>query len=441
MKRVAMVVCAIFLGLGLARPAAAVTVTRVVSAGGIEAWLVEDHSSPILSMIFSFDGGAALDPSGKEGLATMVAGLLDEGAGDLKSQDFQSRLDDLAASFTAKADDDALRGEVKTTTANRAAAFDLVRLALTRPRFDADAVERVRGQLVAELARQQGEPSVVAQRAFAAMVFGQHPYGRPAEGTPAGLAAITVADLKDWVGQRFGRDHLIIGVAGDITAAELGPLLDTAFGDLPASVADASVSDTEPGAPGRVVVLRRQIPQSVAVFGEPGVKRDDPDWYAAFVMNSILGGGGFSSRLTNEVRVKRGLAYGAASYLIPNDHAALIEGEVATRNERMADSLAVIKREWQRMADDGVTAEELADAKTYLNGSFPLQMDGTASIARLLVVVQRDHLGIDYFDRRASLINAVSVDDVHRVARRLLHADQLAVVVVGDPTGVEASGQ
>lgn len=416
--------------------ARAVTIERVTSPGGIEAWLVQDHVNPIIAVDIAFKGGSAADPAGKGGLAEMVGGLLDEGAGDLDSQAFHGKLEDLAIGFGFSAGPDDFHGHVQTVTANRETAFDLLRLSLSQPRFDADAVERVRGQILTILAGELQNPNVVARRAFAQAIYPDHPYGLPGDGTPESIKSITADDLKAWVKARLGRDVMTISVVGDITPGELAGLLDRTFGALPAKADPIALADVEPKATGDVQVIRRSIPQSVVMFGEPGLKRDDPDWYAAYVMNYILGGGGLSSRLMTEVRVKRGLAYGVYTYLAPRDHSALLAGSVATRNDRVRDSLAVIREEWRRMAERGATAEELADAKTYLNGSFPLQLESTRAIAGLLEAIQLDHLGIDYLDRRSRLIDAVTLADIRRVAARLLDEHRLSFVVLGDPQGL-----
>jgi zinc protease len=415
-------------------PAAALTIEKVVSPGGIEAWLVEDHSNPIISAELSFAAGGVYDPAGKEGLAGMVASLLDEGAGDLDSQAFQARLDDLAVTLSFAADSDNFTAHLKTLTENRDEAFQLLRLALTAPRFDPEAVQRVRAQTLSALQQEEQDPQAVLGRAFAALIFPGHPYGRSP--TQDSVKAIAPDDLKSWVPAHLSREKLVIGVAGDITPAELGRLLDRIALDLPAHLDLPDIAEIAAPSHGQTRILRRPIPQSTVSFGEQGLKRDDPDWYAAYVMNYILGGGGFASRLMTEVRVKRGLAYGVHTALAPRRHAALLEGDVATRNDRLGESLAVIRQEWRHLAEGGVTAEELRAAKTYLNGAFPLQMSSTAAIAGLLVLVQRDHLGIDYFDRRAGLIDRVSAEDIRRVARRLLDPEALTVMVVGDPQGM-----
>ncbi len=417
-------------------PALAVNVEKVVSPGGIEAWLVQDHANPIIAMDVAFAGGSSVEA--KPGLANMMASLLDEGAGAYDSQAFQGRLEDLSIGLAFRAGRDELSGSLKTLTENRDAAFDMFRLALTQPRFDKEPVERIRAQILAGLTRELQNPNTVAQRAWSKAAFGQHAYGRPANGTPEAVKALKAAELKAHAKTWLSRQDLIVGVVGDITPDQLAPLLDKTFGALPAAHPPIKVAETSI-ATGKVVVENRPIPQSVAVFGLPGIKRDDPDWYAAYVMNYILGGGGFSSRLTEEVREKRGLAYSVYSYLLPLDHAGIVIGGVATQNAKIKQSLDLIRQELTRMAEQGPDQTELTDAKTYLTGSFPLSLDSTAAIAGLLVSMQSNHLGIDYLEKRNALIEAVSMDQVKAAAKRLLDPQKLVVVVVGQPEGVTST--
>ncbi len=421
-----------------AGPAAATEIHLVRSPGGIEAWLVRDGSVPVINFAFSFKGGAALDPKGKEGLADMVSGLLDEGAGKLDSGAFQEAMEDISASLGFGAGRDRFRGSLRTLSAYRERAFELLRLALTAPRFDSAPVERIRGQLVASLQSQKDNPRRIAGRTWYGSVFGDHPYARPIAGTPGSVRAIARDDLARFVRQRLVRDGLIVGVAGDIAPEELGRRLDEVFGALPQRGSPSRIPEAMPVG-GKLVVVRKPIPQSVVVFGQAGLKRDDPDYYAAYVMNHILGGGGLSSRLGEEIREKRGLAYSVYSYLNPMRRAGLVMGGLGTANARVATSLELVKSEWRRIARDGVSDDELAAAKTYLNGSFPLRLDSTRGIAGMLLAIQINKLGIDYIDRRASLINAVTGDDVKRVAARLLASDKLTVVVVGNPPDLEST--
>ena len=429
----------ILIGLALvliAGPADAFKIEKVTSPGGIEAWLVREHTIPIIAINFAFRAGAVLDPEGKEGLADMVSSLLDEGAGTLDSQAFQTRLEDIVASLGFRAGRDTFRGNLRTLSKYRNDAFHLLRLALTSPRFDAKPVARIRAQLIVALKRHAEDPDSIAGRLWFKTVFPDHPYGRPVDGRIGSIQAITTDDLKGFVSRRLARDNLVIGVVGDITADELAVRLDEMFGGLPAHAASAEVPEATPAAAGLTVVVDRDIPQSVVVFGQQAVKRDDPDYYAAYVMNRVLGAGGFSSRLNIEVREKRGLAYSVYSYLNPLDHVGLIMGGVATANARVAESLSLIRAEWKRMAEAGVDETELAAVKTYINGSFPLRLDSNRRIARILVGIQLSRLGIDYLDRRSSLIDAVTVGDIRRVAARLLKEDRLTVVVVGRPEGL-----
>lgn len=423
------------------RPAAAVTVERVESPGGIVAWLVRDSMVPLVSIEFSFRGGAALDPAGKTGLADMTTSLLDEGAGDLDSQAFQRKLSDLAVTISFAAGMDTIRGSLKTLNTTRDEAADLLALAMTKPRFDEDAVERIRQQILAGLSRQSTDPDQIAGRVWWKAVFPDHPYGLPAEGMPATIAAITANDMRQLVSERFARDQLIVGVVGDITPEELGPLLDRAFGTLPAKGKPFTLDEPKPQAAGEVFVVESDVPQSVVLFGHAGIRREDPDWYAAYTMNYILGGGSFASRLYEEVREKRGLAYSVYSYMTPLAAAGVYTGGVSTANERVGESIAVIREEWARMRDEGATEAELADATTYLTGSFPLRFTSTDSIARMLVGMQYNDLGIRHIDERNSFIEAVTMDDIRRVAKRLLKPEDLTIVVVGKPVGVKATAE
>jgi len=429
------------LALAFIGQARAVEVIRVVSPGGIEAWLVEDNIAPVISVQIAFKGGAALDPAGMEGLAEMTSGLIDEGAGELDSQAFQQRLNDLSISLSFNAFVDTFRGSMRTLSRNQDEAFRLLGLALSEPRFDEPAVERIRGQIQAILARQAKDPDRVASRAFWQAVFPEHPYGRPRRGTPESVAAIAVEAMRDFVGGRLARDNLVIGVAGDITPEALAPLLDKTFGALPAKARAFEIAEVVPDAAGEIIVVEQDTPQSSVLFGQPGLKRDDPDYYAAYVLNHLLGGGSFTSRLYEEVREKRGLAYSVGSFLNPMDRAALWMGSVGTANESVAESLETIRAEWERVRSEPIDAQEFADTITNLTGAFPLRLGSTSALARMLVGIQLADLGIDYIDRRNSLIEAVTLEDVERVARQVLAPESLTFVVVGKPEGVTATRQ
>jgi len=431
--------CALFVGLAL--PAAAIDIERVVSPSGVEAWLVRDTKNPIIAIQFSFEGGTELDPANKLGLAMLTASTLDEGAGDLDSQAFQGKLEDNSISLGFSAGRDGFEGSLTTLRETKETAFDLLRLALTKPRFDSEAVERIRGQMIAGLRRSQADPSYWAQLALSESLFPNHPYGRPQRGTLDTLPAITRDDLLAFTRTRLVRDGLKVAVSGDISAAELAPVLDQIFGSLPAKGERAAVADISPANGGRTIAVPRPIPQTIMVMAQEGLRRNDPDWYAATVLNYALGGGGFSSRLMDEVREKRGLTYGVGSGLAPYDHAALISVSGSTMNEKAGQAIDLIKQIWGEVGKNGITEAELNDAKTYLTGSFPLQFTNNGAIAGLLLSVQQDGLGIDYLNKRNDLINAVTLADVKRVAARLLDPAKLTTVVVGQPAGVKPDQQ
>jgi zinc protease len=420
--------------------AAAVTIERVVSDKGVEAWLVTDRTVPVISLQFAFHGGAALDPEGKAGLSNMVASLLDEGAGNLDSQAFQRRLEDNAVSLGFDAAMDSFSGSLRSLKRHEAAAFELLQLALNRPRFDASAIDKVKSQTRAWLSGAAENPRRIAGRVLARTAFGEHPDARATEGTRDSVERLSAADFREYVKTRFARDRLVVAVVGDITADELKPHLDAVFGGLPASVGPIVLPQVEPNLHGQIFVVEKDIPQSVVSFAQPGIARKDPDYYVAYVMNQAFGGGGLTSRLMEEVREKRGLAYGVNTSLAPYDRSALITGGVATQNERVEESIAIIREEWGRLHDHGLTETELQDAKTYLTGSFLTNLDSTSRMASLLVGVQLENLGIDYLDKRNGYIQAVTLQDVSRVAARLLDPAKLAFVVVGKPKGVTPTG-
>jgi zinc protease len=420
-----------------ATPADAMNIKRITSPGGMEAWLVESHANPLIAMRFAFRGGAAQDPKGKGGLAYFVSGMVDEGAGELNSIAFQERLQSLAMRIDLDASRDVMLGNVQMLTANQDEAFSLLRSALTEPRFDPDAVERVRAQILAGLKFDENDPESVASLAWDRIAFQDHPYGRPIKGTMASIAAIGPEDLKDYVRRVFARDKLVITVVGDIDAKTLGRTLDRVFGALPQHSSLASIADAKPPLGPTREIIEMDVPQSVAQFGHRAFSRKDEDFMETYVLNYIIGGGGFSSRLMEEVREKRGLAYSVHSNLFPYQHGAVFVGNVATQNEAVGQSLQVIESELKRFAEQGPSAEELADAKSYLTGAYALRFESSSSIANQLLWIQIEDLGIDYVDKRNELIEKVSLDDIRRVAKRLIEADRLITTIVGKPVDAE----
>jgi zinc protease len=424
--------------LVLAHPCANATqIERVVSPGGIEAWVVHE-SSPLIAMDFAFAGGANQDPPDKPGIASLAADLWDDGAGDLDAKAFHSKLEGKSIGMSFGAGRDNVRGSLRTLTVNRDEAFEYLRLALTAPRFDKDAVERARAQLVSRLQRQSTSPNDIASRTWWQAAFPDHPYGRPVSGTPDSIARISIDDLKSYTRRVLARGRLKVAIVGDIDAADVGALLDRTFGALPAEPVLTAVPDVTMQGLGRRIVVPMDVPQAVVTFGTRGIGRGDPDFMAAYIVNHILGGGAFSSRLYQEVREKRGLAYGVYDSLTWLDHASVLIGNTATRSAVTGEAIGIIESEIHRLAEAGPVEQEVADAKSYLEGSYALGLDTSAKVANQLVQMQLDNLGIDYIDRRTSLIEAVTLADTRRVAKRLLDAG-LLVTVVGQPQGVSST--
>ncbi len=422
----------------LSGPAHAMKIQTIKSPGGIEAWLVEEHAVPMMAMRFAFEGGSSQDPTGNEGLANFLSAMLDEGAGDLKSREFQERMEEISMRMRYEDSKDAFYGNFETLTANRDEAAKLLKLAINTPRFDTDAVERIRQQLQAALAYAARNPEKVALNEWYAVAFEGHPYARPSAGTEETVAKITGDDLEGYRKRIFAKDTLKVVAVGDINAEQLGALLDEVFGDLPATADLVAVSKTSPVAGGREKVVEMNVPQSVAVFGLGAMERKDPDFIPTFVLNHILGGGGFASKLMEEVREKRGLAYSVYTYVYPYQHTSIFSGSVATRNEAIGESLDVIREEFKQMAENGPTQTELDNAKKYLIGSYPLRFDTNAKIASQLLGLRMDDFGPEYIDNRNDMMAAVTLDDVKRVAKRLLETDDLIVTIVGKPTLKEA---
>lgn len=426
----AVVACVALLPAAATPSLAAAKIQHLISPGGIEAWFVQDATVPLIAMEYAFGGGAAQDPADKPGLGNMVASLLDEGAGDLDSKTFHERLDRRAIELSFSSSRDTFRGSLRMLKDTREEAFELLRTALTSPRFDPVDVERIRAQVMSGLRRETSNPGSLANRKFLSLAYGDHPYGRPVNGTLESVPNIQIADLKDYVRRVLARDTLKVAVVGDVDAATLGKLLDQTFGALPARSDLVPVADIAASAPPQRFFIPLEVPQTVVTFGGPGIKRDDPKFMAAYVVNHILGGGGLSSRLYREVREKRGLAYSVSEYLLWMEHSALFVGNTGTRADRAGETVDAIDKEVRRMAEDGPTQKELDEAKSYLKGSQMLQLDSSSKLASALLQYQVDRLGIDYIERRNSIVDAVTLDDARQAAKRLW-GQGLNTVIVG----------
>ena len=412
------------------------TIQRVVTPGGIEAWLVESYAVPLVALEFAMRGGAAQDPAGKAGLSTLLAGLLDEGAGPYDARAFHLAIEDLAIRLGFGCDRDAISGHMQTLARNRDEAFELLRLALCEPRLEQQAIDRVRGQIAAGLKRDANDPDALVARAFREIAFPDHPYGRPVRGDAESLEGLTRDDLVALQTRVLARSDLKIAVVGAIDAATLAAKLDATFGALPQQSLLTPVAEIEIHELGQRRIVDLDVPQSAIRFGRPGMQRHDKDYFGAVVINHILGGGVFTARLFNEVREKRGLAYSVYSHLNEYDKCAMLVGGAATKNERARESLEVIQRQFADLANEGPTEDELDKARKYLTGSYALSFDTSTKIAGQLVNLQLDGFEPSYLDERNGRIDAVTLDDARRVAKRLLGDGELLVSIAGRPQGL-----
>lgn len=417
---------------------AEIEIQEVTSPGGIKAWLVEDHSIPFSALELRFRGGTSLDAPGKRGAVYLMGGLLEEGSGELRAQEYARALEALAASFSYDADKDTMSISATFLSENRDEAVELLRQTIQEPRFDQDALDRVRAQVLVGLKSDLADPNAIAGETFAKLAFGDHPYGTNGKGTVESVSALTRQDMFAAHEAVFARDRLYVSAVGDITPEQLGEILDALLGNLPAEGAPMA-APTEVLLTGGTTVVPFATPQSVALFGQKGLDRHDEDFFAAYVLNQILGGGSFETRLMDEVRTKRGLTYGVYSYLVPRDLASTYMGSFASANEKMAEAVGVVRDQWLKTAEEGVTPEELQDAKTYLTGAYPLRFNGNGPIASILVGMQMDGLPRDYVVTRNDKIDAVTLEDVNRVAQELLDPEGLRFVVVGEPEGLKST--
>ena len=430
------ILLALAASLCLTLPARAeLVIQNVTSPGGITAWLVEDHGIPFVSIEIEFVGGTSLDAPGKRGATYLMSGLLEEGSGDLDSQGFAEARDALAAQFSFSARADTLSVSARMLTENRDEAVTLLHGALVNPRFDQTAVDRVREQVLSGLRSDEKDPNAIAPRLFDALTFGDHPYATPGEGSIDSVTALTRDDMIAAHKGAMAHDRIHVAAAGDITAAELASLLDTLLADLPATGAPLPTRAPWLLQPG-VTVETFPSPQSVVFFGHQGITRDDPDFFAAYILNEAMGGGRFSARLMREVREKRGLTYGISTYLAPMDQAEMYLGQFSASNDKVAEAISVVRAEWTKIATEGLTEAELAETKTYLTGSFPLRFSGNGPIANILVGMQVEGLPIDYAVTRNDKVMAVTMADIARVAKRIYLPEALHFVVVGQPTGL-----
>ena len=426
------ILLALVLSLAPMAASAQVTVREVTSPAGIDAWMVEEPALPFVALEILFPGGTSLDPEGAEGAAALMASMLGQGAGDLDAQGFAEATEGLALDVSFDAGPDAVSVSARFLSEVTDEATDLLRLALTAPRFDADAFARAQARALSSARSAQRNPNALASRRLAELAWGDHPYARPGDGTEDSLAALSTDALRAAHARGLSRDRVHVAAVGDIDAEGLGRLLDRLLGALPAASGEMPDRGTV-ALTGGVTHVPFDGPQAVVAFGQPGIYRDDPDFFAAFVMAEVLGGGRFGTRLMRALREERGLTYGVGAFLGSRAFGDMLQGRFATSPDRVDEAIDVVRAEWTRMAEEGLSAKELEAIQTYLTGAYPLRFDGNARIASILASMQLQGFGPDYIAQRNDLVMAVTPAQVAEVAGRLLAPDALHFVVVGPP--------
>jgi zinc protease len=433
-KRIFLVLAVLWAGLS---PAFSFEAKEVVSKSGLKAWLVEDHSIPLVAMDFSLAGGSASDPPGKDGRANFLSGMLNEGAGNMDGPAFQARIDELAVRMDFGVSADRFTGSLQTISANREVAFQLLGLALAKPTFPADSLQRVKQQLLQSVQQRAVDPDSIAYRKVSEMSFPQHAYSRRSLGTAQTIAALTRDDLLVAHKQLVRRSGLVVSFVGDLTPQEAANVLDLVFGSLPNSAPPDPIPDSTVTVGPALEVISYNNPQTIVMFQLGGVLDTAPDYMAANVMMEILGGSSLRSRLNEEVRVKRGLTYGIGLDLQSFPHAGVLMGSFSSVNDKAAEALQATREVMRHMAQDGPTQEELDETKTYLTGSYALRFDSTGRIAGYLTTLQERGRPLNFANIRNSLIEAVTLAQVKDVARKLIDPDRMNVVAVGKPDGMK----
>lgn len=411
-------------------------IQQFVTPGGVSVWLVSEPSIPILSLEMAWKGGETSDPDGLEGLSDSVVYNMNEGAGDLDSLGFQTRMEELNMSFGCSTGNDWTSCSSSMLTDNASDAMDLIATAFAAPRFDAGPFERFQRENLIAIKQRETSANWLARKALTDAMYPEHAYAR--QTSAESIAALTPELAREHMRKLMVKDRLLVTAVGAVTPEELAPMIDKVMADLPETSETGTVADIVlPDALAEPIIVDLPQPQSLVSFSAPGLPRDHPDFFTAYVLNYTVGGGGFESRLMKTLRVEKGLTYGVYTGLSTSDHLNTWSGGGQTKNESAGEFLAGIRDELGQFAADGVTEEELSDAKAYLTGSYALGFDSNAKIADQMMSVRQEELGIDYFDTRNANMNAVTLEDVNRVAKEYLSPDRFTYVIVGQPEGLD----
>ena len=418
-----------------------VPIQQLKTPAGISVWLVESHTLPMVSVEVAFNAGSMYDPQGKEGVASMTAAMLTQGgAGGLSSEQFLKQTERLGAGIAADADTQVLSVGLQSLSENIEASFSHFAEVINNPDFNKKDFERVKQALLASRKRIQENPGKLADEAFNQLVFGRyHPYAHSVIGTDYSLPALTRKDVETYYEKMFGRKNMVVSIVGDITPEKAVELVEKHFAKLPKG-RTYNIPEAPQEQPPVLQKITLPVPQTSIIMGHKGISRQNPDYFATLLMNHIFGSGGFSSILMEEVREKRGLAYGIYSYFEPLPHWGAFQVSVKTKNESAFEVVDLVKAEIEKLKENGVSDEAYQEAMDYMIGSFPLRLDSNADILTYLTFMQTENMGADYLDKWLDNMRKVTRDDIHRVAKKYLKPDDMVVVMVGQP-GVASKPQ
>ncbi len=409
---------------------------------GLKIWFVHTPNIPVISAAIAFkNAGVASDPKGKSGLTMLLAELLQEGVGEMPATAYKKYLLEKNITMTIGASSDTFNIAFRSVKENAQDVFDLLKQTLTQPRFDPDAQNRAKQQILTELMQATHSENAIASDQFNQQAFPNHPYGKSLRATISELPQITVDDFKKFMADRLGRDQLVLSIAGDIDPETLKELVDKTFQPLAEKATPIDVGFVDPVCDGTVKVISMDIPQSAIIFYQPGLSRQDPDFYAAYLLSKIVGDGEFHSRLWDEVREKRGLTYGIGMDLLWHKNTHYLMGHTSTKNQSVQETLNIIKEQWRLVVEKGIREDELKFVKERLMGGYPLGFSSTGRIVALMRSYQLDGLDADFINRRNNLIEKVTLDDVNRVAKKLFQPEKLTFIVVGSPQNLNSSSE
>lgn len=407
-------------------------VERIVLSNQLVLLAAEDHSLPLVTLRILIDAGSRRDPPGKEGVANLTAKGLLLGTSTYSVTAFHDALEFMGASLSASVGPDTAVLRLRILREDLDRGFDLLMEALTRPTFSEEEIQRLVRKTRAEIQSAEERPGVTAKKAFQKTLFYNNPYGHPVKGTEKTLGRITGQTILEFYKTYYRPNGAIVAIVGDVTLEEIKQKLGPRLSDWPmAKIPDERFTPSFTKGP-KDVKIDRNITQANIVFGHRGIKRSNPDFYAATVMNYILGGGGFGSRLFEEIRVKRGLAYSVASYFDQRRYPGSFRIVLQTKNTSARRAISVLRQETRRIQNEPVSKKDLERAKKYLVGSFPFRFDTQARLAGFITHLEYHGLGLDFPEKYPSYVSAVTSRDVLRVAASYLHPDQAILVVVAN---------